>query len=293
VIFQPIPRSPQLFLSPVPLGSKGLDRADSLNLFDLSARASLYGALPTSKRYLGANRYDHFTVHGIQLYLFQKIHWSKNMNHVPKWVRSSEWLNPTRSNLFKEEFQIAREASTHDYFQPINLYAWIDRHGGAQLFLETLAYLAPMHPSRAYHGGVAAWIAPPPSGSANAIFIVFGHDSSDQLRSVGGNYFTEPKCQAGPPISSVEFFRRYDAFGHDEDGRDQRFQLVQDVVSRSISRKDEAYMRNVVAACEQFHTMPVFVTVLTSDDSFFHVGPAVIEGDRPADFSKEFFGEVR
>jgi hypothetical protein len=38
--------------------------------------------------------------------------------------------------------------------------------------------------------------------------------------------------------------------------------------------------------------MGIYITVLTAGGVLFHAGKAVIEGDRPADFSYEHLGEI-
>jgi hypothetical protein len=39
--------------------------------------------------------------------------------------------------------------------------------------------------------------------------------------------------------------------------------------------------------------MAIYITVLTDPGSMFHAGKAVVEGVKPADFSYEFFGEIK
>jgi hypothetical protein len=50
---------------------------------------------------------------------------------------------------------------------------------------------------------------------------------------------------------------------------------------------------NIRRECEQFHTTAIHITALTDSGSLFHAGKAVIEGVKPADFSHEFFGEIK
>jgi hypothetical protein len=212
---------------------------------------------------------------------------------IPTWAKSSPWLDERKSNLFRYEFQLARENSMFEGFVPNPIYKWIHRHGGEQLFFNGLARLAPMFSVIAYHGEVAVWTSPPPSGHGNAIYMVMGHDSDDHLRLVGGNYFTEPKRRVGSPITDIEFFRRYDSISDDAAERRRKEDLVRETVLQSISREDESYMQCVIGECEHSHTMPICITVLTPTGSLFHVAKAVVEGTKPTDFSREYFGEVQ
>ncbi len=211
---------------------------------------------------------------------------------------ANPWLDPDNRNLFKDEFALVKDLKIDPWleqagcqFEPIEVYRWIEHHQGESLFFKALARLAPMFPVYAYHGHVASWISPPPSGWGNAIYIVAGHDAGGSLRLVGGNYFTAitRRCgNSGLTISSSAFFASYDAAKPTEQKR-----LICDVVSESVSRQDEPLIRNVIRECEHFHTMPIFLTALTNSGSLFHMAKAVIEGVRPADFSFEFLGEIK
>lgn len=200
----------------------------------------------------------------------------------------SPWLDQTKPNLFRDEFQLARENLPGEYFTPIEPYRWISRNNGENLFFKGLDRLAPMFPVVAYHGQVAVWTSPPPSGLGNTIYLVMGHDKDQQLRLVGGNYFSEPKRQSGSALPGEAFFAQYDQ----ADQRGQR-QLVKDTVEISIKAEYAGLLLNIRRECEHFHTMAIYITVLTDPGSMFHAAKAVIEGVKPADFSYEFFGEIK
>ena len=207
----------------------------------------------------------------------------------------SPWLDHSKPNLFRDEFQLIDDLKidpwleqTSSYFKPIELYRWIDQCKGKTKFFESLARYAPMFPVVAYHGQVAVWTSPPPSGLGNAIYLVMGHDKDQQLRLVGGNYFTEPRQHSGSTVSGAAFFAQYDR----EDQRGQR-QLIRNTVEASIQPEDASLLLNIRRECEHFHTMAIYITVLTDPGSMFHAGKAVIEGVKPADFSYEFFGEIK
>ncbi len=208
-------------------------------------------------------------------------------SNEPVWTKSSPWLDPKRSNLFRDEFNLARENFTDESVKPLDVYSWIYRNGGEQLFFTGLAHFAPMRPLVGYHGRVTVWLSPHPSGYGNAVYMVFGHDSTGQLRLVGGNLFSEPSGGGGPPMTDADFFKKFDhasSYGQQS--------LVMDAVRQSISLEDKPLLGSISRECEHFHTMPIYITVLTPHGSLFHAAKSVIEGDHPADFSYEHFGEI-
>jgi hypothetical protein len=207
----------------------------------------------------------------------------------------SLWLDPNAGNLFRDEFRLIDDLKidpwleqTSSYFKPLSMYRWIDQKNGVQLFFKGLACLAPMFPVAAYRGQVAVWISPPPSGLGNAIYIVMGHDKDGQLRLVGCNYFTAPKKRSGSTLAESTFFEQFD-----QAAQHVQLELVKHTVEASIQPEDMSLVLNICRECEHFHTMPVFITVLTTEGSMFHAGKAVIDGVKPADCSYEFFGEIK
>lgn len=212
----------------------------------------------------------------------------KKIMTTPTWVTKSPWLDSTKKNLFKDEFQLAEENLPGAYYTPLDVYRWIYENHGVILFFKALAHYAPMFSVIAYNGLVASWNSPPPSGLGNAIYMIMGHDKTGTLRIVGGNYFTEPTLKTGEPLVDTDFFTQYDS----TDNRGQQ-QLVLETVSKSISLEDKSLLLSIRRECEHFHTMAIYITVLTSEGSLFHAAKAVIEGDKPADFSYEWFGEIK
>ena len=213
---------------------------------------------------------------------------AQTKDDTPAWVRSSPWLGQKKPNLFRNELQLARDNATEGNFQPHPIYLWIHRHGGEDLFFRGLAHFAPMRPLVSYHGQVAVWLSPPPSGFCNAIYMVLGHDSTGQLRLVGGNLFSDPSGAGGSPMADADFFNKFD-----QASICGQQMLVMDTVRQSMTLEDKPLLHSIIRECEHFQTMPIYVTVLTPQWSLFHAAKAVIEGDHPADFSFEFFGEAR
>lgn len=215
--------------------------------------------------------------------------------HLSTWVKRSPWLDPKSDNLFRDEFRLIDDLKTDpsleqmgSYYEPLEIYKWIDRHSGTSLFFRGLARFAPMFPAIAYNEQIAIWISPPPSGMGNAIYMVIGHDGDGRLRLVGGNYFNEPVRQETDPLHDTKFFAQYDIA--DEWTRQH---LLRDTVERSITPGHEGLVSHISRACQHFHTMAVYIAVLTADGSMFHAAKAVVEGDKPADFSYEWLGEVK
>ena len=207
----------------------------------------------------------------------------------------SPWLDSTKGNLFRDQFKLIAERKIDPeirewgpYFTPLKFCQWIYDHKGVDIFFRGLARYAPMFPVFAYHGGIAVWTSPPPSGLGNAIYMVMGHDTEGRLRLVGGNYFNEPACRHSPSKAPLNFFDQFDT----ADKRVQR-QLVEDIVEKSIRPEDKICVENTYKECKLFHTMAIYITVLTDTGSLFHPDKAVIEGVKPADFAYEFLGEIK
>jgi hypothetical protein len=216
---------------------------------------------------------------------------TNNIGHVS----NSPWIDAKLQNLFRREFSLIDDLKIEShleeidaYFKPIEIYRWIDNHQGKSLFFKGLARFAPMFPVRAYNGQIASWISPPPSGFGNAIYIVVGHDKTGDLRLVGGNFFSEPRRQVGSSLTDEEFFNQYDSL----DDRTKQH-LVYETIAMSIQEQDEALVSQIRRECEHFHTMGIYLTVLDGGNTMFHAAKAVVEGEYPADFSYEYFGEVK
>lgn len=210
-------------------------------------------------------------------------------------ANDSPWLDTTKPNLFRREFRLIADTKIQPeilkgggYFTPFEIYRWIYDHNGVDIFFKGLARFAPMFALEAYHGRVAIWTSPPTSGLGNAIYMVMGHDKNRQLRLVGGNYFSEAKQRTGSTQTGPEFFAHFEQ----ADEREQ-FQLVKDTLEKSIQDKDETLLLDISRECEHFHTLAIYVAVLTDKGCLFHAGKAVIDGDNPSDTSFEFLGEIK
>lgn len=201
----------------------------------------------------------------------------------------SPWINASKTNLVRDEFQLAKENLPGGYFQPLQVYKAIHQLGGEDLLYRGLAKLAPLSPLVSYHGDVSVWLSPPLSGMGNTVFIVMGRDSKGKLRLVGGNWYSEPKQRTGTNLTSVEFFESLDGKTPDEQRK-----LVKDMIEFSIQEADEGYLNNLDSYCEYFNTMPIYLVLLDSktSDALFQGFPAVVQGDRPSDMSQEYFGEI-
>ena len=129
----------------------------------------------------------------------------------------SPWLDPNKKNLFKDEFQFAKENLPYINFRPFQPYIWIHKNNGEELFFKGLAKFAPMFPIYAYRNQIAVWISPPPSGLGNTIYIVMGHDCVGNLRLIGGNYFTDPEIEIKKKEkNTIDFFSQIDLLDESE-----------------------------------------------------------------------------
>jgi hypothetical protein len=218
----------------------------------------------------------------------------KNSKH-PAIKSQSPWLDPTKSNMFKDEFQLIEDIKIqpeiqngNPYFEPLEIFKWIHKNNGCEKLFEALAKLAPMYPVVAYKGGVASWISPPPSGSCNVVWIVIGRDKSKRLRVCGTNICFKPWITSDTELSAIEFFEQFDLTTTDRE-KEELFSKVFSIAYRQIGKEN---IHCVTNRCNIYNTMPIFITVLTGTGSMAQITEAVIQGDYPADFSYEFTGEI-
>ena len=220
------------------------------------------------------------------------------MNTSPKhtnWTSESPWLDPTKSNMFRDEFQLIEDIKLqpeiqngHPYFEPLEIFQWIYKNNGVDKLYKALAKFAPMYSVVAYKGRVASWISPPPSGSCNVVWIVMGRDKTRKLRVCGTNICFKPWVTSDTELSAIEFFEQYDLTTTDR----KKEELFSKVFSIAYRKIDKELIRCVTRQCDAYNTMPIFIAVLTATGSMAQIAEAVIQGDYPADFSFEFTGEV-
>jgi len=206
----------------------------------------------------------------------------------------SPWLDPTKSNLIRDQFKLIEEINQepeiqngHPYFEPLEIFKWIYTNNGVDKLYKALAQLAPMDPVVSYEGKVASWISPPPSGAGNVVWIVIGHDKTGKLRVCGSNVFSKPWVQSVAEIKSVDFFDEYDS-GTATDKQ----QLLSKVISQCYRQIEKEFIADISRRCRMFSTMPIYITVLTETGCMSQITEAVIQGDSPSDFSYEFTGEI-
>lgn len=114
-----------------------------------------------------------------------------------------------------------------------------------------------------------------------------GHDSKGELRLVGGNYFSEPSTQSVTSAMPNDFFGQYD-----KANKYEQMRLVRETVEGSFSSSDIPFLLDIRRECEHIHVMGIYITVLTANGVLSHAAKAVIEGNKPVDFSYEIFGEI-
>ena len=216
---------------------------------------------------------------------------NKNLQHMGQ----SPWLDPTHSSQFSDQFKLIEDIKIQQeieswgpYFEPLEIFKWIDKNNGVDKLYKALAKFAPMYPVVAYKGKVASWISPPPSGSGNVVCIVLGRDKTRKLRVCGTNICFKPWVTSATELSAMEFFEQYDLATTDR-AKEELLSKVFSIAYRQIGKENICC---VTRRCDIYNTMPIFITVLTSKGSISQVTEAVIQGDYPADFSYEFTGEI-
>jgi len=200
----------------------------------------------------------------------------------------SPWLQKDASSLIHYEAELANKNSSLPAFIPHELFVWILKNKGQEHLFRSLDRLAPLFPVIAYHGHVALWTSPPPSGQGNVVGIIMGRDKTNTLRFVGSNYLTEPERSSHRSPTANEFFEEYD-----RGGRLARERLVYDTICASISTTHVGEQDFWSRVCRAFMTMPVYLVALTNEKNLLGIGPAAVEGVKPADFSYELLGEIK
>lgn len=218
----------------------------------------------------------------------------KKINNLPNRASESPWLDPTKSNLIRDQFKLIEEINQepeiqngHPYFEPLEIFKWIHKKNGVAKLFRALAQFAPMIPAFAYKGEVASWISHPPSGSGNVIWIVMGHDKTGKLRVCGSNVFSKPWVQSDTEIKSADFFDEFDSVSESD-----KKELFSKVFFQCYRQIEKEFMASVSRRCRMFSTMPIYITVLTETGCMSQITEAVIQGDSPSDFSYEFTGEI-
>lgn len=202
---------------------------------------------------------------------------------------TSPWEEDTKPNQIRYEVELAKENLLGNCYQPLPIFKALFELGGKDILLRGLAKLAPLRPLVSYHDEVSVWLSPPPSGKGNAVFVVMGHDSEGKLRLVGGNWYREPKPRIGTNLSSVEFFMLFDA-----KTRNEKMQLVKDIVEFSIKDLDRSYLKSLGTNCRHFNTMPIYLVLLNdkAKQPLLQGFPALVQGCSPCDMAYEYFGEI-
>ena len=207
---------------------------------------------------------------------------------VPRATQSA-WLDPNFDNLFRREMNFAAESPSVPGFEPGAAYQWIHKNNIQNHFYKALAMFAPVFPVYSYQGVVSSWASPPPSGAGNCVCLVIGKDKTQTVRIVGGNYFHKIKMPAKPYVPGHHFFSEYES-GDCQSRREQ----VRQTTANWLWTLPKLSREKLGMTCEFANAMPIYISVLDDETGqcLFGLGPALLDGLRPADFSYEFMGEV-
>ena len=203
-------------------------------------------------------------------------------------LNQSPWLDSTYNNLYRRELVLAQENLSFPGFKPDPLYEWIYANAASDHFFKGLAKLAPLFPTVGYKNVVSSWVSPPPSGQGNVVMVIMGKDSNNIVRVVGSNRLSLPRDPVHHLLSAPDFFAKYDNSSEYEQQN-----LVRDAIGSGLATFDSDIVRELERYCEFFNSMPILIVILDGESPLFGCGPAVVEGFRQADFSYEFFGEIK
>jgi len=202
-----------------------------------------------------------------------------------KKLMKSPWLDHRNNNLLLDEISYIEDPISGIDNRPMEAFVWICENKAKELLFNALADLVPLFPVRSYHNEVSSWLSPPPSGCANAVFIVIGKDSKGSLRAVGGNYFNSNAWGRSPQGNFWENLR------HCKNDRDQ-YRLISSTVGFYKKNHDQFQINETERICNIACTMPIYILVLDKDKVCMAITPAVVKGCCPADCSYEKISEV-
>ena len=197
----------------------------------------------------------------------------------------SPWLDHRNNNLLLDEISYIEDPISGIDNRPMEAFVWICENKAKELLFNALADLVPIFPVRSYHNEVSSWLSPPPSGCANAVFIVIGKDSKGSLRAVGGNYFNSDAWGESPQGNFWENLSRC------ENERDQ-YHLISSTMGFYKKNHDQFQINETERICAVACTMPIYLLVLDNNNGHMAITPAVVKGCCPADFSFEKISEV-
>ena len=200
-------------------------------------------------------------------------------------MSKSPWLDHRYNNIFLDEISLVEDPIPGIDNRPMEAFVWIYENKAKELLFNALADLVPLFPVRSYHNEVSSWLSPPPSGCANAVFIVIGKDSKGSLRAVGGNYFNSDAWGESPQGNFWENLSRC------ENERDQ-YHLISSTMGFYKKNHDQFQINETERICAVACTMPIYLLVLDNNNGHMAITPAVVKGCCPADFSYEKISEV-
>ena len=200
---------------------------------------------------------------------------------------TSPWQDPSLENLFRTELSYASEPIDIPFYKSLPALKWVNSNNASKLLFKGLAKFSPLYPTMAYKNQISAWLSPPPSGYNNTVLIVLGKDSSGKKRLIGSNYANWPRG-GGNDLLTWDFFSEFDQLTSDT----AKETLIFNTVSSHMTCKDIDIAKAVLYQSEVVRTMPIALLVLDATKSYMAFSPAVVHGNYPADFSKEFMGEI-
>jgi hypothetical protein len=200
-------------------------------------------------------------------------------------MSKSAWLDHNFENLFLNELSFAEDPINGSHNKPLEVFEWIHRNKAKRLLFKSLAEFAPLFPLPSYHNEISSWLSPSPSGIGNVVFIIIGKDPTGKLRSVGGNYFNSDAWGESPQGNFWENLSRC------ENDHDQ-YHLISSTMGFYKKNHDQFQINETERICDIACTMPIYLLALDKDKACMAVGPAIVSGCHPADFSYEKIGEV-
>ncbi len=208
------------------------------------------------------------------------------MNAHKQQIIWSPWEDASLENPIRTEMSLVNDPIDLPMYKSLPAFEWIYKHKAEDLLCRSLTRFAPLSPVISYKGQISSWLSPPISGSGNTVLLILSKDNSGAVRLVGTNYANWPKGSVG--LTKFNFFEEYDSL----EFRTDKERLIVETISSHMNCTDTQIAKEVAYQAELVRTMPIALLVLDINKSFMAFSPAVVYGNHPADFSKEFMGEV-
>ncbi len=200
---------------------------------------------------------------------------------VYKQPSGKPWLDANLRNYVRDEISYAVDPIPLQSCKPDDFFKWLCKNGAEDVLLNGLANLAPLFPTESYYGEASSWIAPPPSGSGNAVVIIMGQHNG-KIEIIGGNYFDEfPNIYKRNAIGNFWDVIATKSLPNDK----PRYMSL--YLQQNMTDEDCNLAKRITMESNVINTMPVYLMAIDGDKHHFWAMPAIVYGHHPSDMKLE------